>query len=132
MAGNVHIIDIPIADPAGDDTFPLFKAPGDAIGGGITIQEAWFNNAAATSGGTTFTVQLLRYSSAGTPALEGTITAALGGTTDYWADNVPKEFTISDDYVDADEWVFLKYTEQTAGNPTRAHLTVMYEMGIGG
>ena len=52
-------------------------------------------------------VRLLRYSSSGTPAVEGTIAAAVGGTGTggAWAAGVPKTFTVADGFVDANEYV---------------------------
>ena len=129
MAGNIHIVHIPLYDLAATDTFPIFQAPSDDIGGGISILEAIAVNGAATAGGTSFTLQLLKYSSAGTPALNGTITDTLGGSADEWADLVPKEFTVSTPFVDADEWVYLEYAEENSGNPTRGHITIKYTMG---
>jgi hypothetical protein len=129
MSANVNIIQIPLSDFAATDTFPLFQAPSDAVGGGITIVDAKAVNGAATAGGTSFTLTLLKYSSAGTPAVNGTITDTLGGSADEWADLVPKPFTISSGFVDADEWVYLAYAEENNGVPTRGSITIKYLMG---
>ena len=128
---EVHTIAVAVPDPAGDDKqLFLAKVPLDANGGGITILEAYAVNGAATSGGTTFTYQLLTYSGAGTPAVNGTInTTALGGTTDYWAASVPKAFTIATAFVDAGYWIVLDYQEIAAGNPTNSNINIKYVMG---
>lgn len=130
-AFNVTIASIPVPDPGGDNKqLFLFKAPENARGGGITIIDAEAHNGATTSGGTTFTYQLLKYSNAGTPALNGTISTVLGGTTDYWAAGVPKAFTLSTNvFIDAGEWVVLDYQEVAAGNPTNSHINLHYVMG---
>ena len=130
MLGEVHVVSVPIPDPGADNKqLYLFKAPDDAYGGGITIVDAFAQNNANTGSGTTFTYQLLKYSSAGTPALNGTISAVIGGTTAPWVANVPKEFTISTPFVDAGEWVVLDYQEITAGSPTISHVNIHYVMG---
>lgn len=130
MSQEVKIVSFPIADPGGDNKqLFLFKAPEDAKGGGITIIDAEGLNTAATGVGTTFTYQLLKYSNAGTPALNGTISDILGGTAAPWAANVPKQFTISAGFVDAGEWVVLDYQEITAGNPTLSWINIHYVMG---
>lgn len=132
MSFDVKIASFAIGDPAGDDKqLFLLKAPENAKGGGITIVDAEIVNGATTSGGTTWTGALHKYSNAGTPAVNGTIAAALGGTTDYWAAGVPKAFTLDSDYVflDAGEWLVLDYQEIATGNPTNAFLNVHYVMG---
>ena len=108
-----------------------FQAPEDAEGGGITILGASVVNGAATGAGTSFGLALHKYSNAGTPAVNGTIAAEIGGTVDPWADGVPKDFTISSTYnfVDAGEWVVVQYEEYTAGNPTNCAMNIRYIMG---
>lgn len=131
MSFDVHILSIPVPDPGGDDTILLFKAPEDAAGGCIRLIDAEAVNHAATGSGTSFSYALHKYSNAGTPAVNGTITAAIGGTASPWADGVPKAFTIDSTYgvIDAGEWVALVYAEQSAGNPTKSHITLHYVMG---
>lgn len=131
MAFDVHILPIPIPDPAGDDTILLFKAPSDAAGGGIRLVNAYAVNHAATGAGTSFSYALHKYSSAGTPAVNGTISDTIGGTASPWADSVPKSFTLDSDYtfLDAGEWLALSYAEQTSGNPTNSVITIQYVMG---
>ena len=131
MAGEIHVQSIYIGDPGAADTMLLWQAPSDDIGGGVRILEAMAVNMATTSGGTSFTLALHKYSSAGTPAVNGTITDTLGGSADEWADSVPKEFTVDSDYsfLDADEWLAVAYAEENSGNPTRAYITIKYAMG---
>lgn len=128
---NIVTQSIYIGDPGAADTMLVLQAPSDDIGGGIRILEAMAVNHAATAGGTSFTLQMLKYSSAGTPAVNGTITASIGGSADEWADSVPKEFTIDSDYsfLDADEWLAIKYAEENSGNPTRCYVQVKYAVG---
>lgn len=133
MAGfNVNTVTVALGDPAGNDKqlFAL-QAPSDAHGGGLTIVDASIVNGAATTSGTSFSLALHRYSNEGTPAVNGTIAAAIGGTATPWAAGVPQNFTLDADYtfVDAGEWVVLQYNEQTAGNPTNATATIHYVMG---
>lgn len=122
-------------DPGADDKqLYLLRAPSDAQGGGVRILAAYAINGAATSGGTTFTLALHKYanvSAGGTPTVNGTIAAAIGGTTDYWADNVMKAFTLDSDYtfLDAGEFLVAQYNEVSAGNPSNCSIMVHYLLG---
>lgn len=79
-------------------THLLWKAPSDAVGGGVTITSAAIHGAVGTITATLYTL-----SNQGTPAINGTITsAAFGGTL---AVGVPKCATITDGWVDGGEWV---------------------------
>lgn len=139
--GEVHAVVLPlsiISAPTADDTVLVMKAPRDAIGGGITIVGADAVNAATTSGTVGFALSLLKYSTAGTPALNGTVAAAIGGTaaasfTDaatHWTADVPKAFTLGADlFMDAGEWLALVYDTTNAGTPTSGAITLYYQMG---
>lgn len=131
MAFNTQTLCIPVEDPAGDDTILLFKAPSNAQGGGIRLLSAHAVNMAATNSGTSFSYALHKYSSAGTPAVNGTISDTIGGTTSAWADGVPKDFTLTaaQTFIDAGEWLALVYAEQGSGNPTRSHIVIQYLLG---
>ena len=131
MAFDVKILSIPISDPEGADTLLLFKAPTDSQGGGIRLLAAEAVNHAATGSGTSFSYALHKYSNAGTPAVNGTISDTIGGTASPWADSVPKSFTLDSDYtfIDAGEWVALSYVEQTNGAPTNGVISLKYVMG---
>lgn len=135
MAGqfDVHVVTIPIPDPGGDNKqIFLFKAPLDAVGGCIRLVGAYAVNGAATGAGTSFSYALHKYSSAGTPAVNGTIAAAIGGTAGViWADAVPKAFTLSDTYavIDAGEWIVLDYQEDNTSAPTNSTVVLQYVMG---
>lgn len=132
MSFPVHSVNVALGDP-GADNKQLFalKAPSDAKGGGVTIVGAYVVNGAATGAGTSFSLALHRYSSAGTPALNGTIGGTIGGTGTPWAAGVPQNFTVNDSYsfLDAGEWAVLQYNEQTAGNPTNGFAVIQYVMG---
>lgn len=129
MAMKYETVAIPIGDPGADDTFFVYRCP--ETSGGRTLVNASFTNFATTSGGTTFTLTLHKFSNAGTPAVNGTVSAALGGTTSYWADGVPKDFTLTaaQCFLDAGEWLALVYAEQSTGNPTRGLLTLEFAEG---
>lgn len=135
---NVNIVTVALGDP-GADNKQLFalKAPSDANGGGLRILGGWVVNGASITnslgvGGTTFTLALHKYSSAGTPAVNGTIAAAVGGTAVGWTAGVPQAFTLSSTYsaIDAGEWVVLQYNEINAGNPTNGYAVIQYVMGV--
>jgi len=131
MSAQVVVQPIYIGDPAGSDTLLIWRAPTDAVGGGVRIVGAEAVNHAATAGGTSFTLALHKYSNAGTPAVNGTITDTIGGSADEWADSVPKEFAVDSDYsfLDAGEWLALSYAEENSGSPTNAFINVKYLMG---
>jgi hypothetical protein len=119
MADEVMIQSINVTS-FGAGTALLFRAPSDASGGGITILGA---DLTAVTAGTT-TAQLMTFSSAGTPAINGTITStAFGGTL---APGVPATATISDSFVDGAEWVGVIFV----GAPVAGDvLSLRYTMG---
>ena len=132
MAFDVQTLVALPGDPGGDNKqIFLLKAPLDGVGGGLTLLDASAVNTAATGAGTSFSYQLLKYSSAGTPAVNGTISAAIGGTATPWAANVPKAFVLDSAYafLDAGEWLVLDYQEDTSGNPTNSAIVVHYILG---
>lgn len=120
-----------LGDPGGDKALKVLRAPSDSAGGGITIVEAYAVNHATPGAGTSFTLELQRFSSAGTPVVNGTIAPAIGGTAASWTDGVPKQFDIDGDYasLDAGEWLVIDYAEQGTGNPTNGYVTVHYLLG---
>ena len=64
---EVMINSFQLGDPGGDNKqLLLFKAPSDALGGGITIVGGSAVNGGALTAGTVFTLALHKYSSAGT------------------------------------------------------------------
>ncbi len=101
------------------------------IGGAITITEAWVINHADTSSNTSFTVELIRYSNAGTPAVLGTVAPAVGGTGDHWKTNVPKQMTINDahDVLNTHEWLAVRQTSQNNGTATLGKVIVHFVGG---
>ena len=129
---DVITLSIPLAAAAGDDTsIYALKAPSAALGGGLRILDAYAVDDAATTSGTSWAVALHKYSSAGTPAVNGTIAAAVGGTADPFAAGVPKQFTISDTYgfLDAGEWLVIEKTEDNSSDPTVGVVVVHYVRG---
>ena len=130
---EIFAISSVIPDPGGDNKqIFLYQAPTDSLGGGVTVLSGAAVNGAATGAGTSFSFALHKYSSAGTPAVNGTVAAAIGGTAaTIWAALVPQSFTIdtSVNFLDAGEWLVLDYQEDTAGNPTNATVTVQLQMG---
>ena len=127
------VVSTVIPDPGADNKqLFLYKAPSDALGGGVRLVQAYATNGAATNAGTSFSFALHKYSSAGTPAVNGTIAAAIGGTAATpWGAGVPQAFTLSSTYsfLDAGEWLVLDYQEDNAGNPTNAVVTCIFQVG---
>jgi len=139
---DTKVLSYALGDPGGDNKqLFLLRAPSAAFGGGLTILsgEAVQGAAAALSqgvGGTTFTLALHKYTNAGTPAVYGTIAAAIGGTAVGWGAGVPNAFTIttsgSTNYLSAGEWLVCQYNEINAGNPVNATICIRYILGRGG
>jgi hypothetical protein len=138
---DTKVLSYALGDPGGDNKqLFLLRAPSAAFGGGLTILsgEAVQGAAVANSlgvGGTTFTLALHKYTSAGTPAVYGTIAAAIGGTAQGWGAGRVHEFTIdtagSMNYLSGGEWLVLQYNEVNAGNPVLNTVTVAYIQGRG-
>lgn len=130
---NIFTVSVPVPDPGGDNKqIFLYRAPSDGLGGGVRVLSASAVNGATLGAGTSFSYQLLKYSNAATPVVNGTISAAIGGTAaTFWTSGVPQAFTIDSDYsfLDAGEWLVLDYQEDTAGNPTLSTVSVTLQMG---
>jgi len=133
MAMEVKALSFPMPDPGADNKVMLvLKAPDAGLGGGLTILAADACDIAATGAGTSFSLALHRYSTAGTPAVNGTIAAAIGGTAaTIWAAGVPQAFTIDADYafLNAGEWLAVDYQEDNTSAPTNLFINVWYALG---
>lgn len=86
--------------------------------GGITVQSA---DVEITG---TANVTLVTMTNVGTPAVSGTIAAAVGGTA---TSGVPYAMTISDGWVDGGEWIAVQ--ENLGGTPTYGHVAISYTVG---
>jgi hypothetical protein len=115
-------IAVNISDPAADNKqIFLYKAPSAANGGGVRILSASAEVITSQAAATSFSLALHKYSSAGTPAVNGTIAAAIGGTAaTYWTAGVPQSFSIDTTYafLDAGEWLVIDYQEDGTVTPT--------------
>jgi hypothetical protein len=133
MALDTKCIAFRIGDPGADNKqLYVFEAPDAGHGGGLRILQASACEDAAPGSGTSFSLALHRYSSAGTPAVNGTIAAAIGGTAaTEWASGVPQSFTISETYsfLNAGEWLVIDYQEDDGGNPTNCCVNIWYTLG---
>jgi hypothetical protein len=139
---DTHIVTYALGDPGADNKqLFLLRAPSAAKGGGLTIMgaEAVQAGTAALShgvGGTTYTLALHKYTNAATPAVYGTVAAAIGGTATGWGAGRVAEFTIDQAgtlrYISAGEYLVLQYNEVNAGNPLNASVIVRYCIGKGG
>jgi hypothetical protein len=117
---------------ATNDMIPIVRAPLDAIGGGITLNSIdvlQFPIAEDQTSSTALTLLFLIYSALGTPALSGTVGAALGGTAAPLLKGVPQSVTITSAFLDAGQWLMAKYTETGTTNPTNCAIVVNYSMG---
>jgi hypothetical protein len=100
-------------------------------GGAITLLEARATNHVATSSNTSFSVCIVKYSDAGTPALAGTVFLPRGGTADHWQEALPKPMTLVDSerVVEAGQWLALQVTRQNNGTPTYGKVVLHYVGG---
>lgn len=110
-------------DPAADDDLFIFKAPQQ-----IEIVSASFtcNNAVAADANNYFDVALYNGGTA------GTATTAIGGTvggTVGWTALTPKDFTVSDGTVTANQIVYLRYNEHGTGTFSAGVLQINYRLG---
>lgn len=135
---EVNSVNLALGDPGGDNKqLFILRAPTNANGGGITIQAAEIISDVSGKqgvGGTTFHVALHRYGSVangGTPAVNGTVAASIGGTAFTWAAGVVQSFTIdtSYNYLSGGEFLVAQYNEDNAGNPVNGFILVRYLQG---
>jgi len=118
----------------GTEVFFALKAPTAVNGGGITVLSAFACTNLAMAAGSSPLIRLLRYSSSGTPAVEGTIAAAVGGSGAAWAAGVPQTFTIADAFVDAGEYVAIELagtanTFNAGTSNSSLYVNIQYAMG---
>jgi len=133
MTLQTHWFGVSLANTATEwqgDTIamPIFRAPPTLQGGGVTIIDAFYWDAAAGGAGTAFSLSLLNYGTAGT-ASAGTVAAPIGGTADPFAAGVPKQFVISNGFIAAGEYVFLYKDETNSSDPARGFVGGHYQMG---
>lgn len=131
--GEIHTVTISASGTTADGAlFWAFRAPAAVSGGGARVVAAAAQNGATHGAGTAIALTLLRYSAAGTPALNGTIGAKIAGTADPFTVSIPKPFTINDtySYLSPGEWAVFKYSEEgVATDPLGLTMTVQYQMG---
>jgi len=139
MAGfqDVHSVYVPVLIPgsgggtilAGTFNYPALRAPSDANGGGITIVSAQsFSGTAGDGAGSALKVTLHRYSS--TYVLEGTIASAAPAAGSAWPAGTPSAYTISDEYVDASEYVVVNViATAVSASVNERGVLIQYMMG---
>ena len=121
---NTKTLTVPFNyDPAADDDLYVFKAPHQ-----LEIVSASFacNNALAGSTANYFDLALYNGGTAGTAttAIAGTIGGTIG-----WSALTPKDFTISNGTVTANQIVYLRYNEEGTGTFTAGILQINYRNG---
>lgn len=119
---DLHTFAVDIGAYAGANARPLVHLPTEY--GAITIVDAYV---AGSGAGTAIGLKLVGLSSAGTPAVNGTV-GAFAGTVVY-AEGVPAALSISSGVVDPDTspWIGVVQTSGTA--PANTVLTISYLMG---
>lgn len=124
-------VDLPLA---GAGT-AYVKVPAAAYGGGATVTAVEAFNGAATGSGTGVSIDVLKLSSAGTPAVNGTVVLGLGGTADPFAAGVPKRasLTASSCKISAGEYLGIKVNAITSGTITvPAQCLITFVQGVTG
>jgi hypothetical protein len=91
---NVNAMSVNLSEVTAG-TFPIWHAPTDSQGGGVTILGA------ELIGSGTITATLVTMTNAGTPAVNGTV-GSMGGTI---AAGVPAVMSVSDAFVDGGEYL---------------------------
>lgn len=122
---NNKILALYIAhDPAADDDLYLFKAPTQ-----MEIVSASFacNNAVAANTANYFDLALYNGGTAGTAT--GAIAGTIGGTVG-WDAKTPKDFTVSNGTITANQIVYLRYNEEGTGTFGAGVLQINYREGI--
>ena len=120
-------IEVMEGDPAADEIFTLFRFP---VAG--RVLDAWATNTTGIATSTnTLALLLLKYSSAATPVVQGTLGSWAAGTT--WVEDVPRQMTTTSlgstaQFV-AGEWVRLTYDETSSGTWTEMGIQVDYILG---
>lgn len=119
---ELHVTSVDFGAYIGANARPLIHLPTEF--GAITIVDAYV---AGSGAGTAIGLKLVGMSSAGTPAVNGTV-GAFAGTVVY-AEGVPAALTISSGVVDPDTspWIGVVQTSGTA--PANAVLSIAYLMG---
>lgn len=131
MSVDTQVIPFTLGEPGAAGTLLLLEAPTVANGGGLTVLAAKGINNATTSGTATFTGRLVKMSSAGTPLLNGTVAALIGGTADHWTVGVPKAWTPAGTavYLNPGEWLALDYAQVAGGTLTNFRGYVHAQLG---
>lgn len=125
-AFEVHAVPVSVG-ALSNATRPLFPAPSDAEGGGISVVEAHIFTGGTSSAEATLVKGTI--DAGGTFVVNGTIGAAIGGTASQWAAGAMKHFEIgSDPFVDAGEWVAVVEGNVQAFNAA-TNVVVSYVMG---
>ena len=114
-------------DPAADEIFSIFRFPVEG-----KVLDGWATNTAAIATSTnTLALYLAKYSSASTPAVQGTLGSWAAGAT--WAVDIPRQMTMtsfgSTALFASGEWVRLSYDEATSGTWTEMGFQMDYICG---
>lgn len=115
-------------DPAADEIFTLMRFPA----AGRVLAAYATNTATIVAGaGTNLALRLLKYSSAATPVVAGTLGSWAAGTA--WGVDVPRTMTMtsvgSTALFTEGQWLMLQYDEAATGTWTEMGFQVDYVLG---
>lgn len=119
---ELHVTSVDFGAYIGANARPLIHLPTEF--GAITVVDV---QAAGSGAGTAIGLKLVGMSSAGTPAVNGTVGAFAG--TVVWAEGVPASLTISSGVVDPDTSPWLGVIQTSGTCPANTVLSVSYLMG---
>lgn len=125
---NIKSMSVAVQDPGADDRqIFLWRAPA-----ACEILRAYAITDATQGAGTAGSLALHIYSSAGTPALAGTVAAAVGGTAAPLTADVPSAYTISEGTLAAGQWLVADYQEDNDwSGGTQIMIVWDYVLGVG-
>lgn len=131
MSQDMHVLNVNLTPSngtmaVGTSNLYAFKAPSDALGGGITIQEVYFCSMDAIAAASAPVYEVVTLNSSA--AVNGTVTSVLASAA--WTAGTPRLGTISDGWVDGGEYVAVVW-KQTAANASTpiVSCSIGYKMG---
>lgn len=122
-----HSMSVVVGDPGADDKqIFLWRAPK-----AVEIKRAYIVTANSQGAGSAGEFMLQYWTSAGTPALSGTVAAALGGTasSSRLTAELPVAYTISEGTLAAGQWLVLDYQE--TGDFVEGTVSIVWDYVIG-
>lgn len=126
---NVRTFTVAFADPTSDKALPIWRVPSRITKAEIVAAWAVLDTTVTLGNGTGVILQLLDYGTAMAGNL-GTVAGTLGGTAVTWTAGTPKDFTIADGTLDANDYLVLNYDEEGSIAPLNVTVYVAWVAGV--